>query len=169
MANPFSNLNIQRPSYKKSPSHLPKTGILDMLKQTQVSTPKGARDYVILLLRHKYCLRPCEIAALNIEHVDLQAAMIELLIRKKNPHIYLCEEDLIYFRRWVTVRRLYASSNPAFIISLHWTRGRSEPYQRISTRGIFQIANIYSGTDAVDVLFSCSIDYLHYFFFLFFR
>jgi site-specific recombinase XerC len=143
MANPFSSFNIKLPKKKKSSPRLPKFDIQAVLQKNQASTPKEVRDRLILLLRCKYHLKPSEIAALNVNNVDIATGIIEIASHRKNPHIFLCEEDLIHFRRWIAVRRLYAASNPAFIISLHWTRGRSEPHQRISTRGIFQTVQKY--------------------------
>ncbi len=99
MANPFSGLNLQLSKQKKSIRRLPDFNFEEVIRKTQSSTPKDARDRVILLLRHKYHLRPSEIAALNIGHVDLSNGVIELPEHRKNPHIFLCEEDLIHFRQ----------------------------------------------------------------------
>ena len=113
------------------------------LNQVDISKPNGVRDRVVLLLRYKYKLRPGEISILNISDIDFSGGIIQL-IRQNNKGIVVIDEcDFLDFRRWASVRKLYVNGLDAFLISMHWTRGRSEPYQRISVRGVFLIVQKY--------------------------
>ncbi len=81
---------------------------------------------------------------MNISDVDFSGGVIHVFRNQKQRIVVIDECDFIDFRRWEAVRKLYASNLDAFLISMHWTRGRSEPYQRISVRGIFQIVQKYA-------------------------
>ena len=114
------------------------------LNQVDISKPNGVRDRVVLLLRYKYKLRPGEISILNISDIDFSGGIIQILRQNKKMVVVIDECDFLDFRRWVSVRKLYVNGLDAFLISMHWTRGRSEPYQRISVRGVFLIVQKYA-------------------------
>ena len=102
------------------------------------------RDRVVLLLRYKYTLWPGEISMLNISDIDFSGGIIQILRQNKKLIVVIDECDFLDFRRWASVRKLYVNGLDAFLISMHWTRGRSEPYQRISVRGVFLIVRKYA-------------------------
>jgi len=143
MSNPFASLNLRSLRVEKMPGDKVVPCLDQQLKQIDISKPNGARDGVVLLLRHKYKLKPSEISALNILDVDLNAGIIYIFRQRKRIFIAIDEHDFLEFRRWIAVRKLYAGGLDAFLISMHWTHGRSEPYQRISVRGIFLIVQKY--------------------------
>lgn len=144
MNNPFASLDLSSVKTEQKPSIKTKPNIDQMLKWIDVTKPNGARDRVVLLLRHKYGLRPSEISALNISDVDINGGVLQVVRRSKKQVVIIDERDLLDFRRWRAVRKLYASDLDAFLISMHWTRGRSEPYQRISVRGVFLVVQKYA-------------------------
>jgi site-specific recombinase XerC len=144
MNNPFASLDLRILRVEKMPDRKPIPNLDQQLKLVDVSKPNGARDRVILLLRHKYKLRPSNISTLNIADVDFSGGVIHIFRQQKKQIVVIDECDFLDFRRWGAVRKLYASSLDAFLISMHWTRGRSEPYQRISVRGVFLVVQKYA-------------------------
>jgi len=144
MNNPFSSLDLCSLRIEQKPSIKTEPNIDQMLKWIDVAKPNGSRDRVVLLLRHKYRLRPSEISSLNISDVDFNGGVIQVVRCSKNQVVIIEECDLLDFRRWRAVRKLFASDLDAFLISMHWTRGRSEPYQRISVRGVFLVVQKYA-------------------------
>jgi site-specific recombinase XerC len=104
---------------------------------------KQIRDKVILLLSYRYNLKPSEIVGLNLQDVNLNAGLITVASRKK-AILALRNEDVLAFRQWSAVRQMYQRtdfSDSAFLISLHWTLGRSLPYCRLSTRAVNHVIN----------------------------
>jgi site-specific recombinase XerC len=107
------------------------------------NTNKQIRDKVILLLSYHYNLKPLEIVRLNVQDVNLNTGLITITSRKKGP-LALRNEDILAFRQWSAVRQMYQRtdvSDSAFLISLHWTLGRSLPYCRLSTRAVNHVIN----------------------------
>jgi site-specific recombinase XerC len=91
-----------------------------------------------LLLNYRYNLKPSEIVRLNMGDVNLHARLITLASKKERT-LALRNEDILAFRQWSAIRQLYQRtdvSDNAFLISLHWTLGRSLPYCRLSTRAV---------------------------------
>jgi len=144
MNNPFASLDLCSLRTEKTPVVKTMPSLDQQLKMVDVSKPNGARDRVILLLRHKYKLWPSEISALNILDVDFSGGVIHAFNQPQKRVVIIDERDLLDFRRWRAVRKLYANDLDAFLISMHWTRGRSEPYQRISVRGVFLVVQKYA-------------------------
>lgn len=143
MDNPFASLDLQFLRTENKSNRNTAVEIRQQLKDVDSSNIKGARDSLVLLLRFHYLLRPNEIASLNICDIDMESGILHVVNRKRNQYLVLCEQDVFYFKRWLAMRKLFSKSSPAFIISLHWTYGRSLPHQRISVRGIFQIVEKY--------------------------
>jgi site-specific recombinase XerC len=150
MNNPFASLDLSSIRTGQKPSLKTKPNIDQMLKWIDVAKPNGARDRVVLLLRYKYRLRPSEISALNISDVDVNGGVLQVIRRSKKQVVIVDERDLLDFRRWRAVRKLYVSDLEAFLISMHWTRGRSELYQRISVRGVFLVVQKYASKSRQD-------------------
>jgi len=146
MNNPFASLDLRLLRVEKMPDGKTMPNLDQQLKLVDVSKPNGVRDRVILLLRHRYKLRPGDISTLNISDVDFSGGVIQIFRQQKKRIIVIDECDLLDFRRWGAVRKLYASGLDVFLILMHWTRGRSEPYQRISVRGIFLIVQKYASS-----------------------
>jgi site-specific recombinase XerC len=99
---------------------------------------KQIRDKVILLLNYRYNLKPSQIVRLNVGDVNLQSGLINVPSRKQRI-VALRNEDILAFRQWSAIRQMYQRtdvSDNAFLISLHWTLGRSLPYCRLSTRAV---------------------------------
>lgn len=141
--NPFTSLDLRHLHVEKRTDCNMMPNLNQQLKQIDISKPNGMRDRVVLLLRHKYKLRPSEISMLNILDIDFSGGIIHIQRKQKQLVVVIDECDFLDFRRWAAVRKLYVSSLEAFLISMHWTRGRSEPYQRISVRGLFLIIQKY--------------------------
>ena len=146
MNNPFASLDLHLLRVDKSSGRKTISNLNQQLEMVDISKPNGARDRVVLLLRHKYQLRPSDISTMNISDVDFSGGVIRVFRNQKQRIVVIDECDFLEFWRWGAVRKLYASSLDAFLISMHWTRGRSEPYQRISVRGVFQIVQKYAST-----------------------
>lgn len=144
MNNPFASLDL-RPLRARRASRVPKMSNLDrQLNLVNVSKPSGVRDWVILLLRNKYKFLPGEISKLDLSDVDLSGGIIYIVRQRKKQIVVVDERDLFAFQRWIVVRKLFVSNTDAFLISMHWTRGRAEPYQRISVRGVFLVVQKYA-------------------------
>lgn len=141
--NPFTSLDLRHLHVEKRTGCKKMSNLDQQLNQVDISKPNGVRDRVILLLRYKYKLRPSEISTLNISDVDFSGGIIHVLRQQKRLIVVVDECDFLDFRRWASVRKLYVNGLDAFLISMHWTRGRSEPYQRISVRGLFLIIQKY--------------------------
>jgi site-specific recombinase XerC len=146
MNNPFAALDLHLLRIKTMPKEKRIPNLDQQLKLVNVSKPNGVRDRVILLLRHKYKLRPSDISALNISDVDLEGGIIHIFRQPKKRIVVIDECDFLDLRRWSAVRKLYVSGVDAFIISMHWTQGRTEPYKRISVRGVFQVVQKYASS-----------------------
>lgn len=142
--NPFASLDLHLLRVEKVKDCKKMLNLDQQLNQVDISKPNGVRDRVVLLLRYKYKLRPGEISMLNISDIDFSGGIIQILRQNKKLIVVIDECDFLDFRRWVSVRKLYANGLDAFLISMHWTRGRSEPYQRISVRGVFLIVQKYA-------------------------
>jgi site-specific recombinase XerC len=143
MNNPFATLDLRLLRVEKMPDGKTIPSLDEQLKLVDVSKPNGIRDRVILLLRHKYKLRPSDISTLNISDVDFSGGIIHIFRQQKKRIVVIDECDFLDLRRWGAVRKLYVSGLDAFLISMHWTRGRSEPYKRISVRGVFLVVQKY--------------------------
>lgn len=145
MNNPFASLDLCPFRVEKLPNGNTILNLDQQLKSVEVLKPSGMRDRVILLLRHKYKLRPSEISSLNISDTDLNGGIIHFMRHRKQLIVVIDECDLLDFRRWIVVRKLYVRGlDDAFFVSMHWTRGRSEPYKRMSVRGIFLVIQKYA-------------------------
>ena len=141
--NPFASLDLRQLQVEKRADRNKTPNLDQQLYRVDISKPNGMRDRVILLLRYKYKLRPSEISMLNISDVDFNVGIIHILRQQKRLIVVVDECDFLDFRRWASVRKLYVNGLDAFLISMHWTRGRSEPYRRISVRGLFLIIQKY--------------------------
>ena len=142
--NPFASLDLHLLRVEKVKDCKKMPNLDQQLNQVDISKPNGVRDRVVLLLRYKYKLWPGEISILNISDIDFSGGIIQILRQNKKMVVVIDECDFLDFRRWVSVRKLYVNGLDAFLISMHWTRGRSEPYQRISVRGVFLIVQKYA-------------------------
>ena len=145
MENPF--VNVLRyldtlPNSKKS-SNAYRDNFEQILNNFHPNSNKQIRDKVILLLSYRYNLKPSEIVGLNLQDVNLHTGLITVPSRKKGP-LALRNDDILAFRQWSAVRQMYQRtdiSDCAFLISLHWTLGRSLPYCRLSTRAVNHVIN----------------------------
>ena len=145
MENPF--VNVLRyldtlPNSKKS-SNAYRDNVEQILNNFHPNSNKQIRDKVILLLSYRYNLKPSEIVGLNLQEVNLHTGLITVPSRKKGP-LALRNDDILAFRQWSAVRQMYQRTDivdSAFLISLHWTLGRSLPYCRLSTRAVNHVIN----------------------------
>lgn len=145
MENPF--VNVLRyldtlPNCKKN-SKPCRENFEQILNNFHPNSNKQIRDKVILLLSYHYNLKPSEIVGLNLQDVNLNAGLITVASRKKGV-LALRNEDVLAFRQWNAIRQMYQRtdiSDNAFLISLHWTIGRSLPYCRLSTRAVNHVIN----------------------------
>lgn len=145
MENPF--VNVLRyldtlPKRKKTPN-ICRDNLEHVLNNLHADSNKKIRDKVILLLNYRYNLKPSEIVGLNLEDVKLDTGLIAVASKKKGT-VALRNEDILAFRQWRAIRQMYQrtdSSDNAFLISLHWTLGRSLPYCRLSTRAVNYVIN----------------------------
>lgn len=145
MENPF--VNVLRyldtlPRRKKTPNN-GRDNLERVLNDYHPNSNKEIRDKVILLLNYRYRLRPSEIVGLNLGDVNLETGLITVPSRKKTP-LALRNEDILAFRQWSAIRQMYQRTDvpeKAFLISLHWTLGRSLPYCRLSTRAVNHVIN----------------------------
>ena len=149
MENPF--VNVLRyldtlPKKKKNPN-ICGDNVEHILNNFHPDSNKQIRDKIILLLNYRYNLKPSEIVGLNLEDVNLNTGLITVPTRKKEI-VALRNEDILAFRQWSAVRQMYQRgdvSDSPFLISLHWTLGRSLPYCRLSTRAVnYVISRILS-------------------------
>ena len=140
MENPFVNVlrYLDTLPKQKRNSGLCRNNFEQTLQAFHPNSNKQIRDKVILLLSYHYELKPSEIVRLNLQDVNLNTGLITVPSRKKGI-IALRHEDVLAFRQWSAVRQMYQRtdiSDSAFLISLHWTLGRSLPYCRLSTRAV---------------------------------
>jgi len=143
--NPF--LNVLRylhtlPKRKKT-SNICRDNFEHVLNNLHPDSNKQIRDRVILLLNYRYNFKPSEIVGLNVGDVNLDTGLIAVASKKKRA-VALRNEDILAFRQWSAIRQMYQRtdfSDGAFLISLHWTLGRSLPYCRLSTRAVNYVIN----------------------------
>ena len=117
--------------------------IEQILNDFHPTSNKQIRDKVILLLSFHYKLKPSEIVRLNLQDVNLNTGLITVVSKRRGP-LALRNDDILAFRQWSAVRQMYQRtdiSDSAFLISLHWTLGRSLPYCRLSTRSVNHVIN----------------------------
>lgn len=143
MNNPFASLELNGLLMTKQSCRSDEGDRYELTLDKDVSSVKGARDRIIVLLRFKYGLRPKELVSLNVGDIDIEGGIIDVRSRRRNRHLVIHDRDMLSFKRWMSIRKLYSKADPALIISLHWTPGRSAPYQRMSVRGVFQIVEKY--------------------------
>ena len=139
MNNPFASLDLSGLLITNHSSRSNADDKYELSLDNEVSSVKSARDRLIVLLRFKYGLRPKELVSLNVGDIDMDGGIIHVSSRKRNRHLVIHDQDILSFKRWMSIRKLYSKADPALIISLHWTHGRSAPYQRMSVRGVFQV------------------------------
>ena len=145
MENPFVNVlqYLDTLPKRKKPSNPCRDNFEHILNNFHPDSNKQIRDKVILLLNYRYNLKPSEIVRLNMGDVNLHAGLITLGSKKKRT-LALRNEDILAFRQWGAIRQMYQRtdvSDNAFLISLHWTLGRSLPYCRLSTRAVNDVIN----------------------------
>lgn len=145
MENPFVNVlrYLNTLPKRKKPSNTCRGNFEQILNNFHPDSNKQIRDKVILLLNYRYNLKPSEIVRLNVGDVNLQSGLITLDSKKKRT-LALRNEDILAFRQWSAIRQMYQRtdfSDNAFLISLHWTLGRSLPYCRLSTRAVNNVIN----------------------------
>lgn len=145
MENPFVNVlrYLDTLPRKKKVSNSYRDNLEHALNNLQPDSNKHIRDKVILLLNSRYNLKPSEIVGLNLEDVNLEAGLIAVA-SKKHGNVALRNEDILAFRQWSAIRQMHQRtdfSDNAFLISLHWTPGRSLPYCRLSTRAVNYVIN----------------------------
>jgi site-specific recombinase XerC len=143
--NPFVNVlrYLDTLPKRQKPSNPCTVNFEKILNNFHPDSNKQIRDKVILLLNYRYNLKPSEIVRLNMGDVNVHAGLITLGSKKKRT-LALRNEDILAFRQWGAVRQMYQRtdvSDNAFLISLHWTLGRSLPYCRLSTRAVNDVIN----------------------------
>jgi len=108
-----------------------------LLATPSQETAKGLRDRALLILLALYGLPVIEVHRLNVTDVDLPAARLRVVGRGgKARLIELAPGTTRALEQWLTTRAVLGTRTPALFISLHWTRGRAEPHERLSVRGI---------------------------------
>lgn len=126
---------------------LPPSTIQELLTAPNLTSFKGIRDRAILKLVTVHGLRVGELHRMNLGDVDLGGSLGGMLYlpsrRGRRRIVPLTDETRDALRTWLTARGLMHPSTQAVFISLHWTHGRSEPYQRLSPRGIRQAVDGY--------------------------
>jgi len=151
-ANPALHLETSRNTARASsrPQALAQHFTARLLRSPNRSTPKGVRDYAILTLVVIHGLRVGEIHRLNVRDVNINGAKngaVRVPSRRGRQCIVpLHEETSQALKAWLAVRQLMQPDCDAIFTSLHWTTGRSEPRQRISSRGIRQAMDEYLNT-----------------------
>ena len=145
MENPFVDVlqYLDTLPKRKKTSNTCRDNFEHILNNFHPDNNKQIRDKVILLLTYRYNLKPSEIVGLNLRDVNLDTGLITIASKKKGT-IVLRNEDILPFRQWSAVRQMYQRtdfSDNAFLISLHWTLGRSLPYCRLSTRAVNHVIN----------------------------
>jgi site-specific recombinase XerC len=143
MNNPFASLDLSGLLIINHSSRSNTDDKYELNLDNEVSSVKSVRDRLIVLLRFKYGLRPKELVLLNVSDIDMDGGIVDVSSRKRNRYLVIHEQDMLSFKRWISIRKLYSKDDPALIISLHWTHGRSAPYQRMSVRGVFQVVEKY--------------------------
>lgn len=143
MNNPFATLDLSGLLVANHSGRSNADDKCELNLDNEVCSVKSARDRLIVLLRFKYGLRPKELVSLNVGDIDMDGGIINVSSRKRNQYLVIREQDILSFKRWMSIRKLYSKADPALIISLHWTHGRSAPYQRMSVRGVFQVVEKY--------------------------
>ena len=105
---------------------------------------KGIRDRAMLAGMLMHGLSVAAICALNIADIDQQANTLRVTGRRRQVRtVELTAQTAGVFRRWLAARALLKLDTTAAFISLHWTAGRATPGQRISVRGVRQMARGY--------------------------
>ena len=145
MENPFVNVlrYLDTLPKRKKNSNPCRENFEYILNNFHPDSNKQIRDKVILLLNYRYNLKPSEMVRLNVGDVNLHNGLITLATKKKRT-LALRNEDILVFRQWSAIRQMYQRTDfpdNAFLISLHWTLGRSLPYCRLSTRAINNVIN----------------------------
>lgn len=145
MENPFVNVlrYLDTLPKRKKTSNICSDNFEHILNNFRPENNKQIRDKVILLLNYRYNLKPLEIVGLNLGDVNLDTGLIRVASKKKGI-VVLQNEDILAFRQWRAIRQMYQRtdfSDDAFLISLHWTLGRSLPYCRLSTRAVNYVIN----------------------------
>jgi len=143
--NPFVNVlqYLDTLPKRKKISNPCRDNFEQILNDFHPTSNKQIRDKVILLLSYRYNLKPSEIVRLNLQDVNLNTGLITVPSRKKGI-LALRNEDVLAFRQWSAIRQMYQRtdiSDSAFLISLHWTIGRSLPCCRLSTRAVNHVIN----------------------------
>lgn len=145
MENPFVNVlrYLDTLPKRKKTSNPCRDNFEHILNNFHPDSNKQIRDKVILLLNYRYNLKPSEMVGLNVGDVNLHNGLITLTAKKKRT-LALRNDDILVFRQWSAIRQMYQRTDfpdNAFLISLHWTLGRSLPYCRLSTRAINIVIN----------------------------
>jgi integrase/recombinase XerC/integrase/recombinase XerD len=126
-------LRLSTPQRKPIEASVMKT----LLATPTQETAKGLRDRALLILLALYGLPVIEVHRLNVSDVDLRAARLRVVGRGgKARVIELAPGTTRALEQWLTTRAVLGTRTPALFVSLHWTRGRSEPHDRLSVRGI---------------------------------
>jgi integrase/recombinase XerD len=150
--NPASHLraSTHRPGAHRKVKFLPLDIIRKLLAAPDVCKPIGIRDRAILAFMALHGLRVSEVRQLNVADVNLEAGTVQVLGRGGKPRVvFLTEPTRKVVGAWLATRRLMQVDDPALFITLHWTSGRAEPGQRISTRGLRQLVDAYMETIGV--------------------
>jgi integrase/recombinase XerD len=143
--NPAAHLRIARHGANRCcPSHLSAEQVRELLAAPDVSRPIGIRDRAMLVLMALHGLRVGEVQRLNVADVNLSDSSLRVAGRcSKQRTVYLTQATCQVIEMWIRTRRLLDAGSTALFITLHWTSGRAEPGQRISTRGLRQAVDGY--------------------------
>jgi integrase/recombinase XerD len=151
--NPASHLRVptNRSEAPRKVKFLPLDIIRKLLAAPDVCKPIGIRDRAILAFMALHGLRVSEVRQLNVADVNLEAGTVQALGRGGKPRVvFLTDPTRKVVGAWLATRRLMQVDDPALFITLHWTSGRAEPGQRISTRGLRQLVDAYMETIGVN-------------------
>jgi integrase/recombinase XerC/integrase/recombinase XerD len=133
-------LDLQPPPQRRATQLRPpiRASVMKTLLATpSQETAKGLRDRALLILLALYGLPVIEAHRLNVTDVDLRAARLRVVGRGgKTRVIELAPGTTRALEQWLTTRAVFGTRTPALFISLHWTRGRADPHERLSVRGV---------------------------------
>jgi site-specific recombinase XerD len=118
--------------------------VRQLLAAPRTQRPIGIRDRAVLALMALHGLSTGEAQRLDVADVDLSTGAVRVSGWHGKPRsIFLTAATRQVVEAWLSVRRLLDTGSPALFITLHWTSGRAQPGQRISTRALRQVVAGY--------------------------
>ena len=144
--NPMVQVRVPRADLRRrsQSTQLSVEQVRQLLTATDLGRPIGIRDRALLTLMVLHGLSVGEIQQLNVASVDLGSGTLQVVGRRgRSRTVFLTAATSQVMRAWLGVRQLLDTGCPAVFITLHWTAGRAQPGQRVSTRGLRQVIDGY--------------------------